>query len=210
MATQTLFYILLAIHIAAGTVNLLTGIMVIVLRKGGRTHKRLGKVFFYAMLVVAASATAMALIHPNSFLLSIGLFSAYLAYTGYIHVLPRYYRLRWTVWPAALLGAGTGIFMVTSGSIVLIVFGSIQLIQVVMDVMAMLKKQLPAKSILGAHIGKMMGAFTATCTAFLIVAAQQGEWYMWLLPTVVITPLSIYWQVRNGRRKRPVMQEEAA
>ena len=57
------------------------GAMLIV--KGGLRQRRWGKIYFWAMAVVAASALAMTLPKPNVFLLMIALFAFNLAFRGY-------------------------------------------------------------------------------------------------------------------------------
>ena len=55
----------------------------ILIVKGGLWQRRWGKIYFWAMAVVAASALAMTLLKPNVFLLMIALFAFYLAFRGY-------------------------------------------------------------------------------------------------------------------------------
>jgi uncharacterized membrane protein len=47
----------LAVHIGAGSIGILIGLAILVLRKGTRTHRRLGQVFAGAALIVSLSAT---------------------------------------------------------------------------------------------------------------------------------------------------------
>jgi len=48
------------------------------------------------------------------------------------------------------------------------------------------------------HIGRMMGGYTASLTAFIVVNAQYYPFevpslVIWLGPAVLLTPFSIYW-----------------
>ncbi len=47
----------LAVHISAGSAGILIGLAILVLRKGTRTHRRLGLAFAVAALIVSLSAT---------------------------------------------------------------------------------------------------------------------------------------------------------
>lgn len=73
-AMEALFKTLLLLHIAAGTVTLVSGPVSMMNRKGGKQHRLTGKVFFYAMMLVTVTAIAMALLpgHHSPFLLIIG------------------------------------------------------------------------------------------------------------------------------------------
>src|SRR3989475_5847510 len=51
--------------------------------KGGRTHRRWGKVYFWAMAVVALTAVVLAVWRPVVFLALLAVFSFYSAFSGY-------------------------------------------------------------------------------------------------------------------------------
>ena len=49
------------------------------------------------------------------------------------------------------------------------------------------------------HIGRMIGGYTASLTAFIVVNAQNYPFevpslVIWLGPAVLLTPFSIYWR----------------
>ena len=78
-----LYNLLRLAHIAAGGVALFMAPGAILIVKGGLWQRRWGKIYFWAMAVVAASALAMTLLKPNVFLLMIALFAFYLAFRGH-------------------------------------------------------------------------------------------------------------------------------
>lgn len=200
---KTLFYILLTIHIAAGSLNLLLGIIIMILRKGGKRHHRLGNLFFYTMITVALTAIAMIFIHVNMALASIAVFSGYMAFSGKLVIRNDFQRWKHTLWPAMAVGITTGIWMIASGQIVLIIFGGILSALVVQDIFMITGKQAAFSRRQASHIGKMTGAFTASSTAFLVNAVKLDiGWVLWLLPTIAITPFGIYWQIVHARRFR--------
>ncbi len=54
-----------ALHITSGFIALVVAPIAMVVAKGGDAHRRWGKLFFYAMAVVAFTAIVMSFIHPN-------------------------------------------------------------------------------------------------------------------------------------------------
>lgn len=194
---------LLILHIAGGSLNLLLGVVIMILRKGGKRHSRLGDVFFYTMMLVAITAIGMIFIHVNLALASIALFSGYMAFSGKLVIRPDFNRRKHWLWPAMVVGIGTGIWMISSLNIILMVFGSILSALIVQDVVMVWRKDVPFAKRQASHIGKMTGAFTASTTAFLVNAVKLDiGWVLWMLPTIAITPFGIYWQIVHARRFR--------
>jgi len=54
------------IHIAAGTLALVLAPLAMLTVKGGRAHRRWGKIYFWSMAVVAATAVVIALWRPKA------------------------------------------------------------------------------------------------------------------------------------------------
>ena len=80
----TLFYI---IHIAAGTMGLVSGFIALFTRKGGALHRRAGAVFFMSMLVMAAFAACLAVVVPGQTVnVFIAAFVSYLVSTAWFTV----------------------------------------------------------------------------------------------------------------------------
>ena len=63
------------IHIAAGATSFLLAPVALATAKGGKTHKRWGMVYLWAMGTVAATALPMALYRPVLFLALVAVFS---------------------------------------------------------------------------------------------------------------------------------------
>ena len=82
--TTTLVF---TVHIAAGTLGLLAGILAIIGRKGGPLHRLAGSVFFASMLTMAGFAGILALIRPGQIPnLFIAAFTIYLVATAWLTV----------------------------------------------------------------------------------------------------------------------------
>src|SRR6266436_8227774 len=75
--------VFLAVHITAGASSFLLAPVALATAKGGKQHKRWGKVYRWSMGVVAATALPMALYRPVLFLALVAVFSFYLAFAGY-------------------------------------------------------------------------------------------------------------------------------
>ena len=88
---ESLFTLLLIVHIANGATGLIAGTINLIRRKGDLLHKRIGLVFTYAMILAGISAIVLSILHPNHFLTIVGVFTVYMVSTGY-----RYIRLRLT------------------------------------------------------------------------------------------------------------------
>jgi uncharacterized membrane protein len=76
-----------AVHILAGTIGLLTGVVAASSMKGGWLHRRAGTVFVVAMLAMAVSADYLAVVRRGQLLnLVIGTFALYLIATAWLAV----------------------------------------------------------------------------------------------------------------------------
>ena len=78
-----LFKTILILHILSGFTSLLLGTIVLIRKKGDRLHKKLGFIFTLTMVVTGLCAFYLAFIHPNIFLFVVGVFTIYLAISGY-------------------------------------------------------------------------------------------------------------------------------
>lgn len=61
-STEPLFLTILAIHVAVALVAVVTGVVAMVSRKGSPRHTRGGRLYFYAICAVFATATGLALL----------------------------------------------------------------------------------------------------------------------------------------------------
>lgn len=201
---QTIYQIALIIHIVSGSAALLSGLAALFFRKFGRNHPKAGKVFFISTLGVAFSALYMAMVKPNVFLLTIGIFTFFQTYAGYRSIQDKSLRpsgLDLLIW---LIGAVNGIAMVMQGNIVIWVFGGIQIGLVLVDLRTYITLwrggSLPANAWLRRHLGMMLGTFTAVVTAFIVVNTA-GYWWQWLTPVILLMPLIVYWNIKISPKK---------
>jgi uncharacterized membrane protein len=207
-----LFKTFLTLHIIGGSVGLFTGTINLVRKKGDKNHKLIGKIFAYSMLTAGCSSFVLSILHPNYFLFMIGVFTIYLVATGYRYIYlkmlgndQRPTILDWAITISMLLAGllfiGLGIRHLLAHNnfgIVFIVFGWLGLRSVKTD-FGNYKGKLKEKNYwLLAHLQRMTGGYIAAITAFLVVNAKYSPIVLppimvWLLPTVILTPLIFAW-----------------
>jgi uncharacterized membrane protein len=217
-----LFKSFLTLHIIGGTAGLFTGTINLVRKKGDKNHKLIGKIFAYSMLTAGFSSFVLSILHPNYFLFMIGVFTIYLVGTGYRYINlkmlggdQRPTTLDWIITIgmllAGLLFMGLGIRHVLAQNnfgIVFIVFGAIGLRSVKTD-FDNYKGKLKTKNYwLLAHLQRMTGGYIAATTAFLVVNANYSPIVLpsvivWLLPTVILTPLIFVWIKKYEVKLKP-------
>lgn len=199
---------LVFIHVIAGYLGLLTGFTVMVMpKKGNRLHKKLGILYFILMMTATLLAILLSILHPGRmFLFFIGVFTFHSLLGGFLMIAKRYKKLKWVLIPLSIIGFANGGFMIYTQSIVLVIFGSLQLLLAFADMKMFFTKELHPLQIVKAHAGKMAGSFTAATTAFGVnVVFTGGDWWHWLLPTLIITPVSTWWGIQLDRKRKALL-----
>ncbi len=198
-----LFHTILIIHIAAGIIALLTGLIAMLTVKGGRSHRFNGKLYFWSMAIIFISSVFMAILKDKIFFVLIAFFSFQAAFNGYrilhlknLHKGQKAERLDYI---GLIVGALASIFMLYLGiinlnyssnlAIILLVFGSLYALGVWNEYKKFKKPPTEKMHWLYKHIGQMGGAYIATVTAFLV---NNYKWFpflpsvvLWLLPTAI-------------------------
>ena len=210
---------LLVIHIAAGSIALLTALAALVTAKGGTIHVRAGRVYAIGMTLIFLTAVPLAILGADVFLLLIAFFSFYLIFAGWRFARNRSRRPQPVDWVAVAIMGLTGLVMWgyavalgLSGSgqwVTMLAFGSIAVALSVADGLFFNQgrsgRRRPAPYLrIQRHLTNMMAGTIATVTAVMVVnVSMDPVWLPWLLPTVVITPLIVWWNVRTARQARP-------
>ena len=205
---ETIFTILLIIHIIAGSIGLLTGTINIIKKKGDNAHKSVGKFFFYSMLINGFAGFIMSLIHRNDFLLIVAVFSIYMVATGQrflsLKQLNKEQKPKAIDWILTYTMLVFAFLFITYGSyllinkvnfgIVLLVFGVVSCLMAIKDI-KVYKGNIKEKNYwLLLHIQRMVGSYIAALTAFIVVNNHFLPGIVgWLLPTVIFTPLIFKW-----------------
>lgn len=207
------YQILLYAHITFGMISLFSGAVAGFSKKGGKIHMKSGKVFGVCMLLAAASAIALSLIHPSSFLLAIGLFTVYLISSGWIWVWksPQKQKVKVSRY-TAIFGIAIAAFMIYQAYnasrgilIVLVVFGLILLAFSLID---LFRRANPTDNI-RLHAGRMGGAYIASFTAFAVTNfnGMVPDLVLWIGPTPIGTALIVlgirkYYKYLGSRKRK--------
>lgn len=204
-----LFKLFLTLHILGGSIGLLSGMKNILQKKGDKSHKLAGQVYYNSMVVAGTSALVLSIIHPNHFLFIIGLFTLYMVLSGQRYLLHKQSdkvvsnAIDWTITGCMLLSGilliGMGVFNIFHSNmfgIVFLVFGSLGLLFVRQDYLHYTSKTTIINYWLVGHLQRMTGSYIAALTAFLAVNAnyvrvQIPDINYRLLPTLLLTPLII-------------------
>ena len=209
---------LLAIHIGAGSVALLAAGVALFTAKGRTNHVRAGRVYAIAMTVVFLTALPLALLGASIFLLFIAFFSFYLVFAGWRFARNRRGRPQPVDWAAVsimgLTGLGMGgyaVILARAGDsqwITLSLFTVIALSLSLADALFHYRSHrstAPAPRVqrISRHLTNMLGGTIATVTAVLVVNVDTNPpWVAWILPTLVITPVIVWWNIRVARQSR--------
>lgn len=203
-----IFRIFLTIHIIGGTLGLLSGTYIMIAKKGDKRHKLIGKIFAISILGAGICSFALAIIHRNDFLFAVGVFTIYLAGTGW-----RYLYLKniangqkpkiidWALMIFMILGSIVFLIIGTRSMLNKEYFGIIILIfawrgiSFIIEDYKIYRGQITVKNYwLICHLQRMTGAYIASLTAFAVVNAPNKLSFLpWLLPTVIFVPLLIKW-----------------
>ena len=197
------------LHIAAGTLALFVAPAAMLTAKGGRAHRRLGKLYFWSMSVTALTAVLLALWRPTVFLALLAVFSFYMAFAGYrslFHKRPdRGDRATPLDWTAATITMAASVGMVVQGvsasvtvrqplGLVPIVFGVLGVVLAGKDLLAFSRPPSDPTAWWFNHMSGMLGSYIAAVTAFSVVNFTfLPTAVRWLWPTALGVPLIVFW-----------------
>lgn len=211
---EKLYEVLLLIHIVAGFTGLVSGLLNMSMKKGGKAHQIVGRFFVAGMMTSSMIALVMASIKTNYFLFVVGVFTIYLVGTGnryiYLKLLGKSQKPKIIDWVLTVGMFLMGIAFIVLGTtllkndnnsfgIVPIVFAFIGFGSVREDISNYRGRIKNKQFWLKAHISRMSGGFIAAATAFLTVNSMKipleiPNFVYWLIPTIIITPLITLWQ----------------
>jgi uncharacterized membrane protein len=217
--------LLVYIHVVAGFIALIMAPVAMRTQKGGKQHRRWGKVYFWAMFVIFVSALGLLYFRPNFFLFMISILSFYGAFSGY-RALYRKNPARgeqaiWLDWAAAAIALTAGAGFMTwgilsvAGVIDIVIPGAFGFIAVgfgfflASDAYKDMRsfRQPPADRNWWwyYHIEHMSGSYIAAVTAFAVqnltrLMPVELMWLPWVIPVAVGAPL-IARTIRAYRQK---------
>ena len=199
---------LMAFHIAAGTVGVLSGLTALALRKGSRRHRRIGVVFAVSMLAMAASgAFIAAFVRPSRLNVIAGLLTFYLVATGWSALRrppgrPPDVRDRAGLLFALAVGVAGLAFAATSRSgataVACSLFGSVALLFAASDVRLLVRGSLSGPQRVGRHLWRMgLALWIAVASLFLgqakVFPLAIRQAHLLPVPVLVVAAAMIFW-----------------
>lgn len=190
----------LYLHISAGFTALIIGLVAIFSPKGKTIHNKSGLIYFWAMVVVSITSTIISLRSDpvNLFLLVTGIFSFYLIFTGYRATIvknkaPQFVDKLVTAvmlcTTLAMISLSTYDWFNGSGrlTIILGIFGSVGGALAVADIFVYRNGLNHPREWLLRHLGRMLGAYLATFTAFAVtnLTAWMSSILLWTFPPII-------------------------
>jgi uncharacterized membrane protein len=196
---------LLGVHIAAGSTAFLMAPLALASAKGGKAHRRWGKIYFWAMAVVGSTALVLAVYRPILFLALVAVFSFYAAFSAYrvlFHKnLPKGQRVTWPDWAAAIITFASSFALAVVGvakpvlvqnlTIPSLLFGFIGMWLAAKSIWQFLHPPKEKMFWWYDHLGNMLASYIAAWTAFSVTTIGRfvhGGWVIWVLPTVIGSP----------------------
>lgn len=208
----------LIIHISVGSLALLSGLAAIIFRNKVKTHKPLGKIYFWCMTVIFFTAVYLSSAKGNLFLFCVAFFTYYSCLTAYralkLKKLHDGQKPSWFDW---FIEAFFGIMHIgfVIFAMVLLKNGNISfgIISLVFGLLGIRGNYLTIKRLRGkleyrnywllAHIGGMCGSYIGAVTAFMV---NNNRWIhapdllAWLGPAALLVPLIIF-EVKKHQQK---------
>lgn len=235
-AMNTLVISILVLHIAAGCIALLVGLIPMFALKGSAIHNRTGLIYVWCMITVAATALLLCGLQPFNllrlFLTGIAVFSFYLCITGWRTTkqkrsgpmrVDKILTCVTLVVSVAMMGFGA--YLLTNGmspfAFLFPVFGFLTFRNALYDFRSFGKT--PEKMHwFYHHITRMGGSYIATFTAFLVnnvyrMLPEDAPAWMgtvsWIAPAVVggmlIGRTIAYYKCRFAAKAQPIKASAA-
>ena len=211
---------LLIIHVAAGVISLVTGLISILSLKGSKVHKKSGKIYFYSMTIVFVTAIIIASYRFNRFLFLIAFLSYYSVFAGVrklrLKNLHKNQKPKWYDWTAGIINGIANLFFIglgiyysiengffSGGALLSVGFGIGGLLISYVNLKPFIIRPNKSYHWYLSHIGNMFGGYIATSTAFLSTLISKYEimnpFLGFALPSIIGVPLLIYWMNKTEK-----------
>ena len=210
--------LILFLHIAGGTVGIISGAVALLSRKGGRSHRIAGTVFLVSMLIMATigAATSPFLPVPSMTNVAAGTLTFYLVATGWVAIK----RENGHIGRFETGGLGVALGIVAAGAIFILmamnsptgkivktppqafyVFTIAGAIAAAGDLKMILRGGLSGSARIARHLWRMSAALTIASGSFFLgqqrimpVFIQGSPWLF--APVIVPLLLMVFWLIR--------------
>jgi hypothetical protein len=210
--------LILFLHIAGGTVGIISGAVALLSRKGGRSHRIAGTVFLVSMLIMATigAATSPFLPVPSITNVAAGTLTLYLVATGWMAIKREDGRIGGFEKGAlgvalGVVAAGTAFFLMAMNSPTgrigktppqaLYVFVLLGAIAAAGDLKMILRGGLFGSARIARHLWRMSAALTIASGSFFLGQQRVMPAFMrgspWLfVPVIAPLVLMVFWLIR--------------
>lgn len=206
---------ILLLHIASGTLGMLSGFLAVFLRKGSRRHARAGNVFVVSMLILGASGSYLATLKHQPGNILGGILTFYLVATAWRTARRRDARAGYFDWAALLIALAVGAVEIVLGSEAALsptgmkydyppapyfIFGSVILLAALGD-LRMIFRGVSGAPRLARHLWRMCFALFIAAVSIFLARAQifpaflQKIGALYLLSFLPLI-LLIFWLIR--------------
>tara|TARA_B000000477_G_scaffold16137_1_gene13718 strand:- start:17 stop:676 length:660 start_codon:yes stop_codon:yes gene_type:complete len=205
---------LLYLHILAGFISLGIAYVLLFIKKGNKRHKKLGMIYVYGMTTIFVTAIPLSLLGEfNPFLFVIAIFSFYLAFSGYRQgrdrngareQIDKALGIFITATSILFYSMAVSLYLIEDPMwITSVIFGSIALVFSINDFRRMKIVERPNfYDRTNLHLNLMLAGTIATTTAFIVTIEPFATiWFNWVAPTIVGTPIIIYFSRRELAKK---------
>jgi hypothetical protein len=191
----------IVIHVMAGTIALIAGLIAMFVKKGGKIHIASGRYFMWAMIIVIITGLFGVLVFKrNTFLLVITLLAGYNCFSG-IRVFKQRRSIDYIV-PLVVMASVCFIrSMYWSAVIIYSTIGALLLV----TTWDLLKWSMPAlflkRAVMYEHVYKMVSALSALASAFIGTTLPQYKPYSQFLPSMVgLTSIIVIFIMMSNKR----------
>jgi hypothetical protein len=208
----------LVFHITAGSFALAAGATALLVRKGAWLHRTAGGVFFIAMILMATSGAALAVLVPAAakFNLVVATLTLYMIATSWTTILRKEGEVGGFEFAALLfatsIAAGAVAFGLTAGPpdgrkdyippFLFFAFGGIAALAALLDVGVLMRRGVSGAQRIARHLWRMCSALLLAAIAFFIGQGAKifpqavRETGVLVLPVLAVLALMIFWLVR--------------
>lgn len=200
------------VHVTAGSLALMVGLVAIVVNKNSRLHRRAGQVFLWLMsIVILTGLIGVFVFGRNTFLLVITVMSGYLAFSGYRAIRlksNRFNLINLFVSLAALATVSYFLYYFKSVGMIwspVIIYSTVGYLFFIVGYD--LLRYIISSKVYGSlwmheHILKMVSAFTGLLSAFSGTVFPQYQPYSQFLPSISGTLVAIGFMLAVARKSR--------
>jgi len=211
------YSVFLTLHICGAVIGLLSGTAALIFRKGSRSHRTAGNIFFVSMLIMSMSgAFIAAFLKPNMGNVFGGVVTFYLVGTGWLTVLRKEGEtglVEFGLLLVALAAGGGGVVYGWEAAhsatglkegyppAPYLVFGALSLWSAAFDVRMLVRGGLSGAPRIARHLWRMCVAFLIAAFSFFLgkqqhfPAAIRGSLAL-NAPMILIMIVMIYWLIR--------------